>query len=61
MKRYSLRLPDDLHDYLKRWAERERRSLNDQLLWILEQATHANQQQERQDDTRPQDTSEPDA
>lgn len=36
MIRYSLRLPDDLHQRLVELAERERRSLNEQIVFMLE-------------------------
>lgn len=36
MKRFALRLPDDLHEQLKEVAEGERRSLHAQILWLLE-------------------------
>jgi hypothetical protein len=36
MKRFSLRLPDNLHEALKFSAQREHRSLHNQILMILE-------------------------
>jgi hypothetical protein len=36
MKRFSLRLPDDLHEALQRAAQKEYRSLHNQILIILE-------------------------
>ncbi|UCD98900.1 MAG: Arc family DNA-binding protein [Chloroflexota bacterium] len=36
MKRFSLRLPEDLHEALQRTAEKEYRSLHNQILAILE-------------------------
>lgn len=36
MKRFSLRLPDDLHEALRYSAQREHRSLHNQILMILE-------------------------
>ncbi|MBE9473883.1 MAG: hypothetical protein IMY85_03265 [Chloroflexi bacterium] len=36
MKRFSLRLPDDLHEALQRAAQNEYRSLHNQILIILE-------------------------
>ena len=38
MKRFALRLPDDLHKRLVKVAEAERRSLHSQILVLLEQA-----------------------
>jgi hypothetical protein len=38
MKQIALRLPDDLHAELVEWAKRERRSINAQLLWIIQHA-----------------------
>jgi hypothetical protein len=37
MKRFTLRLPDDLHAALQRAAQREYRSLHNQILIILEE------------------------
>jgi predicted DNA-binding protein len=39
MIRYSLRLPDELHERIKRLAERDNRSLNGQLITMLEAET----------------------
>jgi len=36
-KQISLRLPDKLHERLKRVAERNHRSLHAEILWRLEQ------------------------
>lgn len=36
MIRFSLRLPDDLHRRLAALAKRERRSINEQILWMIE-------------------------
>jgi hypothetical protein len=36
MKRFSLRLPDDLHEALQRAAQNEYRSLHNQILVVLE-------------------------
>jgi hypothetical protein len=36
MKRFSLRLPDDLHTVLQRSAQKEYRSLHNQILIVLE-------------------------
>jgi hypothetical protein len=38
MKQLYLRLPDELHEQLVKIAERERRSLNAQVVYLLEQA-----------------------
>ena len=37
MKRVSLRLPDELHEQVEADAKRNRRSLNAEILWRLEQ------------------------
>ena len=37
MKPFLLRLPDNLHKRLGRLAKNERRSMNAQILWLLEQ------------------------
>ncbi len=37
MKRFSLRLPDDLHAALQRSAQKEYRSLHNQILHVLEE------------------------
>jgi hypothetical protein len=37
MKRFSLRLPDDLHAALQRHAQKEYRSLHNQILIVLEE------------------------
>ena len=36
-KQISLRLPEELHEQLKRAAERNHRSLHAEILWRLEQ------------------------
>jgi predicted HicB family RNase H-like nuclease len=36
MKHINLRVPDDLHARLVAAAERDRRSLNGEILWLLE-------------------------
>ena len=38
MKQLYLRIPDELHEQLVKLAERERRSLNAQITYLLEQA-----------------------
>jgi hypothetical protein len=38
MKRYTLRLPNELHAALAQMAKDARRSLHAQMLWILERA-----------------------
>lgn len=38
MFRFSLRLPDDLHEWLKALAGREGRSLHAQIVYLLRQA-----------------------
>jgi hypothetical protein len=38
MKQLYLRLPDELHEVLVKLAEKERRSLNAQVIYLLEQA-----------------------
>jgi hypothetical protein len=37
MKQLYLRIPDELHEQLVKLAERERRSLNAQIIYLLEQ------------------------
>jgi predicted transcriptional regulator len=37
MKRFDLRLPDELHERLLRLAQRERRSIHAQILKLLEE------------------------
>jgi predicted DNA-binding protein len=37
MKTTNVRLPDGLHERLKEAAERNRRTLNSQIVWYLEQ------------------------
>lgn len=37
MKHINLRLPDDLHERLKELAEQDRRSINNQLVVLIEQ------------------------
>ena len=39
--RFVLRLPTDLHEDLKRWAEEEDRSLHGLLIWIIRRAVRA--------------------
>lgn len=41
MKTVSVRLPDDIHDRIKATAELDRRSLNGEILWLLEQGLDA--------------------
>lgn len=36
--KFLLRLPPDLHEELKAWAEREERSLHAQILYVLRRA-----------------------
>jgi hypothetical protein len=38
MIRFSLRIPDALHERIKRLADRDKRSINGQLLAMLEDA-----------------------
>jgi hypothetical protein len=52
MKQLYLRLPDELHEYLVKLAERERRSLNAQIVYLLEQAT---QQPDKPPPVKPQE------
>lgn len=47
MKRFSLRLPDDLHAWLEAEAEASRRSINDQLLYLVEQARKRAEKREK--------------
>ena len=54
MKQLYLRLPDALHEQLVKLAEKERRSLNAQILYLLEQAT----QPPPQPSLRPQEREE---
>jgi plasmid stability protein len=39
MKQVSLRLPDDLHTRLVQRAQRNRRSLHSEIVYLLDQAT----------------------
>lgn len=39
-KNYPLRLPNDLFDEIKRWAESEMRSVNGQIEFVLRQAVN---------------------
>ena len=43
MKRFSLRLPDDLHEALQRAAQNEYRSLHSQILTILDEHIRQNE------------------
>lgn len=36
--RFVLRIPNDLHQELKSWAEEDQRSLHGQILWLLRRA-----------------------
>jgi len=36
MPNINLRIPDDLYSNVKATAERERRSINSELLWLIE-------------------------
>lgn len=38
MKSISVRFPDDLHDRVKQASEASRRSVNSEILWLIEQA-----------------------
>jgi len=40
MKHVNLRLPDDLHAVLVSVAEYDRRSLNAEIVWLLERAVN---------------------
>ena len=40
MKKLNLRLPDELYDILKEMADTDRRSLNSQIIVMLERAVH---------------------
>ena len=44
-KRITIRMPRDLYDRLAAWAEREHRSLQGQLIHIVEQALPQNEEQ----------------
>lgn len=35
-KNINIRIPDDLHAIIKASAEKDRRSLNSQIIWLLE-------------------------
>jgi len=41
MTQFSIRLPDDMYEMIKSLAEKERRSLNSQLVKMLEEQTEA--------------------
>ena len=47
MKQLYLRLPDELHEQLVKLAERERRSLNAQIIYLLEHAVRQGAQQQK--------------
>ncbi|HUV26122.1 MAG TPA: hypothetical protein VMW34_02040 [Anaerolineales bacterium] len=53
MKRFSLRLPDDLHTALQLNAQKEYRSLHNQILIILEQHVRRAESQEMEATTEP--------
>jgi hypothetical protein len=38
MGQITIRLPDDLHDWIKAHAEKEHRSINAEILWLMEQS-----------------------
>lgn len=38
MKNVNVRFPDDLHAQIKQAAERDKRSLNAEILWLIERA-----------------------
>jgi hypothetical protein len=44
MKRFTLRLPDDLHAALAQMARDARRSLHAEMLWLLERAVEEEKQ-----------------
>lgn len=44
----NVRLPDDLHQRVKRQASRDMRSLNLEVLWLLERALQATQEADAQ-------------
>jgi hypothetical protein len=41
MKSVNVRFPDDLHARVKAVSERDRRSLNAQILWLIEKGLQA--------------------
>jgi len=41
MVNYSLRLPDELHAKIKAAAERDRRSIHSEILWLLERSLNS--------------------
>jgi len=41
VKRFVLRLPDDMHTQLVAWAKEEKRSLHGLLIWIIDRALNA--------------------
>ena len=38
MKKFTLRIPDDLHESIRTSAEREQRSMHGQIIWLLRKA-----------------------
>lgn len=38
MKKFTLRIPDDLHEAIRLSAEREQRSMHGQIIWLLRKA-----------------------
>lgn len=48
VKQIGLRLPDDLHDQVKEAADRDRRSIHSEVLWLIEQALAQRVEREEQ-------------
>jgi hypothetical protein len=49
MKARTVRLPDDLDEWLTRWAESEKRTVNAQLEWLLERTRREIEHREEPD------------
>jgi hypothetical protein len=40
MVNYTLRIPDEMYEQIKTAAERDRRSIHAEMLWLIEQQLH---------------------
>lgn len=48
MKNVNVRIPDELHVRIQQSAERERRSLNAEILWLIERGLGTQTTEEQQ-------------
>lgn len=46
MKNVNVRIPDELHARIQRASERERRSLNAEILWLIERGLEGHPEEE---------------